>query len=54
VPKTLTSEQLQARKKQAVRFAENVLGDSDRAEEIAEESLEDLCPEAENPNNESS
>jgi vacuolar-type H+-ATPase subunit I/STV1 len=41
--KSLTREQLQARKEQAVRFTANVLGDSDRADEIADESLEDYA-----------
>jgi hypothetical protein len=36
----LTRDQLQARKDKAVRFTRDVLGDSDRAEEIEEESLE--------------
>src|SRR5262245_37345754 len=42
-PKALTREQLQARKDQAVRFTRDVVGDADRADEIASESLEDLC-----------
>src|ERR1035441_2958816 len=41
--KSLTREQLQTRKEQAVRFTQNVLGDSDRADEIADESLEDYA-----------
>jgi hypothetical protein len=41
--KSLTREQLQARKEQAVRFTRDVLGDSERAEEIADESLEDYA-----------
>ena len=43
VPKALTHEQLQSRKEQAVRFTRDVLGDPGRAEEIAEESLEDYA-----------
>jgi len=38
--KQLSREQLQSRKEKAVRFVHDVLGDPDRAEEIAEESLE--------------
>ena len=41
--KALTSEQLQTRKEQAVRFTRDVLGDADRAEEIENESLEDYA-----------
>jgi len=41
--KALTREQLQARKEKAVRFTRDVLGDSDRAEEIEDESLEDYA-----------
>lgn len=41
--KSLSRDQLQTRKDQAVRFTENVLGDFDRADEIAEESLEDYA-----------
>lgn len=41
--KSLTRDQLQTRKDQAVRFTENVLGDPERAGEIAEESLEDYA-----------
>ena len=41
--KTLTRDQLQSRKKQAIRFVGDVLGDLDRAEEIADESLEDYA-----------
>ena len=41
--KSLTRDQLQTRKEQAVRFTQNVLGDSDRADEIADESLEDYA-----------
>jgi hypothetical protein len=39
----LTRDQLQARKDKAVRFTRDVLGDPDRAEEIAEESLDDYA-----------
>jgi hypothetical protein len=38
--KRLTREQVESRKEKAVRFTDNVLGDSDRADEIADESLE--------------
>jgi hypothetical protein len=41
--KSLTREQLQARKEQAVRFTENVLQDPERADEIADVSLEDYA-----------
>ena len=41
--KSLTHDQLAARKEQAVRFTRDVLGDPDRADEIAEESLEDYA-----------
>jgi hypothetical protein len=41
--KSLTREQLQSRKELAVRFTRDVLGDPDRAEEIADESLEDYA-----------
>ena len=41
--KSLTREQLQSRKEQAVRFTRDVPGDPDRAEEIADESLEDYA-----------
>ena len=41
--KSLSREQLESRKEQAVRFTENVLGDPDRAAEIADESLEDYA-----------
>ncbi len=52
--KTLTREQVESRKEKAVRFVENVLGDPERADEIAEESLEDYAERrkiqiAENP-----
>jgi|SRR5215469_1526150 len=39
-PKALTRQQLQSRKDKAVRFTRDVVGDSDRAEEIEGESLE--------------
>ena len=42
-PKTLTREQLAGRKEKAVQFTLNVLGDADRADEIADESLEDYA-----------
>jgi hypothetical protein len=38
---TLTGAQLESRKEKAARFTRDVLGDPDRAEEIADESLED-------------
>lgn len=41
--KTLTRDQLESRKEKAVRFVRDVLGDDDRADEIAEESLEDYA-----------
>ena len=41
--KELTREQVQSRKDKAVRFTENVLDDPDRADEIADESLEDYA-----------
>ena len=41
--KSLTRDQLQSRKDQAVRFTQNVLGDPDRADEIEDESLEDYA-----------
>jgi hypothetical protein len=41
--KFLTRAQLQSRKEKAVRFVRDVLGDPDRAEEIADESLEDYA-----------
>lgn len=41
--KALSREQIQSRKDQAVRFTRDVLHDPDRAEEIAEESLEDYA-----------
>jgi hypothetical protein len=44
-PKFLTREQLEGRKEKAVRFTRDVVGDPDRADEIAEESLEDYRAE---------
>ena len=41
--KRLTRDQVAARKEKAVRFTEDVLDDSDRAEEIAEESVDDYA-----------
>lgn len=41
--KKLTRDQIQARKEQAARFTETVLGDPERAREIAAESLEDYA-----------
>jgi hypothetical protein len=41
--KSLTREQLQSRKEKAIRFTRDVLGDPDRADEIADESLEDYA-----------
>jgi hypothetical protein len=43
VQKTLTRDQLESRKEKAERFVRNVLGDDDRADEIADESLEDYA-----------
>jgi len=43
VPKVLSREQLQSRKDKAVRFTRDVLNDPERAEEIADESLEDYA-----------
>jgi hypothetical protein len=43
VSKTLTHDQLQSRKEQAVRFVRDVLNDPDRAEEIEDESLDDYA-----------
>lgn len=40
MPKTLTRDQLQSRKEKAVRFVRDVLQDPERADEIADESLE--------------
>lgn len=42
-PKALTREQLQSRKEKAERFTRNVLDDPDRADEIADEDLEDYA-----------
>lgn len=41
--KQLTRDQLESRKDKAVRFTRAVLGDPDRADEIADESLEDYA-----------
>jgi len=41
--KALTRDQLESRKEKAVRFTRDVLGDPDRADEIADESLEDYA-----------
>ena len=41
--KALTRDQLGSRKEKAVRFTRDVLGDSDRAEEIADEGIEDYA-----------
>ena len=41
--KELTRDQLQARKEKAVRFVRDVLADPNRADEIADESLEDYA-----------
>ena len=41
--KPLTRNQLEGRKEKAVRFTRDVLGDPDRADEIADESLEDYA-----------
>jgi len=41
--KTLTRKQLEARKAKAVRFTHDVLGDSDRADEIEDESLQEYA-----------
>jgi hypothetical protein len=43
VPKTFTRDQLQSRKDKVARFVRDVLHDSDRAEEIEDESLEDYA-----------
>ena len=43
MPKTLTREQLTGRKEKAVRFTNDVLGDPERAAEIADESLDDYA-----------
>jgi hypothetical protein len=42
-PKTLTRDQVESRKEKAVRFTRDVVDDADRAEEIADESLEDYA-----------
>jgi hypothetical protein len=39
-PKALTREQLQNRKERAEDFTRNVLGDEERADEIADEDLD--------------
>ena len=41
--RALTREQVESRKAQAVKFTQTVLGDLDRADEIAAESLEDYA-----------
>ncbi len=41
--KQLSRKQIEARKRQAVRFVHDVLADPERADEIAEESLEDYA-----------
>lgn len=41
--KQLTREQVQARKEKAVQFVQDVLEDADRADEIADESIEDYA-----------
>lgn len=41
--KTLTRKQLEARKAKAVRFTRDVLGDSDRADEVEDELLEEYA-----------
>jgi hypothetical protein len=41
--KALTRDQLQSRKEKAERFTRDVLDDPDRADEIADESLEDYA-----------
>lgn len=43
VSKALTREQLEGRKEKAARFVRDVLADPERAEEIADESLEDYA-----------
>jgi hypothetical protein len=43
VPKILTREQLDSRKEKAERFVRDVVGDPERADEIADESLEDYA-----------
>lgn len=42
-PRTLTREQLQARKEKAVRFTRDILEDPERAAEIADEDLDDYA-----------
>jgi predicted RNase H-like nuclease (RuvC/YqgF family) len=41
--KRLTREQVEGRKEKAARFTEVVLGDSDRADDIRDESIEDYA-----------
>ena len=41
--KALTREQVASRKEKAARFVRGVLGDSDRADEIEDESLQDYA-----------
>jgi hypothetical protein len=41
--KTLTADQLQARKDKAVRFLRDVLDDPERADEVEDEDLEDYA-----------
>lgn len=41
--KTLTRKQLETRKAQAVRFARDVLGDDNKADDIEDESLKDYA-----------
>jgi hypothetical protein len=43
MPKSLTREQIQSRKDKGVHFVRDVVEDPDRADEIAEESLEDYA-----------
>jgi hypothetical protein len=38
--KKLTSDQVESRKEKAVRFTRDVLGDSERADEIEDEDIE--------------
>ena len=42
-PKSLTRDQLQSHKDKAVRFTRDVIGDPERADEIADESLADYA-----------
>jgi len=42
-PKTFTREQLESRKDKAIRFTRDVLGDPERASEIADESVDDYA-----------